>query len=97
MLRVSKYSSTITYNGKYFYPMPKYATDAELTELRELVEVALANCNATNLPNVCAMNATEDGHKVVLEAVVRNCIQGQMGPSSALLELEREYGFTSLD
>lgn len=77
--------------------MPKFTTAAELQELGELVDLALNNCTAANLPNICAMTATPEGRATVRQAIIRNCVAGGISVASGVLDLEREYSFTSLD
>lgn len=77
--------------------MPQIRTDAELAELGQLVDMALDNCSAEHTPAVCAMNATPEGRAQVREAVLRYCINGNLAPGPAMVELEREYNFTSID
>ena len=43
------------------------------------------------------MTATDEGRATVREAIIRNCVAGGISVASAVLDLEREYAFTSLD
>ena len=71
-------------------------SDASLDELRQLVDMALNNCTPEHTPAVCAMCVTAAGRAQVHESVMRYCLTG-LAPGPAMVELEREYTFTTLD
>lgn len=64
---------------------------SELSELRNLIQAHLNNCDPITTPTVCEMKATMEGSKQLEDDILARCASRGLSVGQAVLEIEREY------